>query len=70
LGHDSAQRKVQVFLLRLLRSRSFQCFNRQASGDLSGTEARRLEGADPIYKDKELTFRVPAYSASQWGLTE
>jgi hypothetical protein len=28
---------------------SFQHFNRHASGDHLGTEARRLEGAGPIY---------------------
>jgi hypothetical protein len=53
LGLASVQRKVRVFL-RLLESRSFQYFNRQSSGDLSGTKARRLEGADPIYKAKKL----------------
>jgi hypothetical protein len=54
LGHTSVQRKVRVFL-RLLGSRSSQCINRQASGDFSGTEAGRLEGAGPIYKAKGLT---------------
>jgi hypothetical protein len=59
----SVQRKVRIFL-RLSGSRSFQCFNKQASGELSGTKAGRLEGAGPIYKDRDLTVRIPPISAS------
>jgi hypothetical protein len=51
----------------LSESESFQCFNWQASGDLSGTDARRLERAGPIYKAKELTVRVPLYLCPNGG---
>jgi hypothetical protein len=52
---------MRDFFLRLLGSGFFQCYNRQTSGDLSGTEAGRQEGAGPIYKAKELTLRVPPF---------
>jgi hypothetical protein len=46
LGH---QRDTEARPQYKVSNISFQCFNRQASGDHLGTEARRLEGAGPIY---------------------
>jgi hypothetical protein len=60
-GSYLSTEKDEGLLLRLSGSRSFQCLNRQVNEDFSGTEARRLEGAGPIYNAKELTVRVPLY---------
>jgi hypothetical protein len=39
---------MRVFFLRLIGSKSFQRFSRQASRHHLGAEAGRLEGAGPI----------------------
>jgi hypothetical protein len=46
---------------------SSQSFNRQASGDHLGTEARRLEGAGPIQKDNnDKPDQFPSCQRPDW----
>jgi hypothetical protein len=44
---------------------SFQRFNRQASGDCSGTKARRLEGAGPIYMNNNNNNKLGQFPSCQ-----
>jgi hypothetical protein len=78
LGHprDTAARpqykeRRGFFFLRLIGSRSFQHFSRQASRDHLGTEAGRLEGQAPSRTTTTTTKmgQLPSCQHPNWGLT-